>query len=94
MGRRKSKQGSIVCRVSVTLATSLQWAVTATVVVPVLQVSSLRFRVTAVTQGDPVWRLRQPQIQEEVYCSTVDSPKVARPGREDESKQRAKGKCW
>lgn len=49
-GEEKSKQSIIVCRVSVTLATSLQWAATAMVVVPVLQVSLLRFRVIDLSQ--------------------------------------------
>lgn len=49
-GEEKSKQSIIVCRVSVTLATSLRWAAMAVVVVPVLQVSLLRFRVTDLSQ--------------------------------------------
>lgn len=44
-GRRKSKR-----RVPVTFGTPLKWVVTTSVVVPVLQVSLLRFRVSDLTR--------------------------------------------
>lgn len=49
-GIRKSRHRMILFnRASVTLGMSLHWVVTAAVVVPVLQVSLLRFRVTDLT---------------------------------------------
>ena len=75
-------------RVSMTLGMSLQWGVTVTVVVPVLQASGLRFRVTDVTQtansGSHGSRKRL-----EVDCSSPESPEVAWPGRK-ESKDESK----
>lgn len=50
VGEKPERSVIFLGRVSVTLGMSLQWGVTVTVVVPVLQASGLRFRVTDLTQ--------------------------------------------